>query len=426
MVGAPTLVVMAVKEFDVHFARAQFPAFSEPSLDGWAFFENAGGSYTCGAVIDRLTTFYRQLKVQPYGSYPASATAGEWMDQSYRAIAAYLNVDSDELHFGPSTSQNTYVLANAFASPGPLATGGEIIVTNQDHEANSGVWRRMAERSNLVVREWQVDPVTGRLSLDQLNELLSERTRLVVFPHASNVVGHINPVAEISARVHDVGGWVIVDGVSYAPHGLPDVDALGADGYLFSMYKTWGPHLGAMVVRRPLWEQLANQGHYFNEAKPHYTLTPAGPDHAQIAAAAGVAYYLDAIYGNHFGPASEVDGAERGRRVHDLFRTYEEKLLAPLLAWLRDRNDVRVVGPTDPALRAPTVAIVPLEKSVAEVEAKLVDHKLMVATGDFYAVRPLIGMEIPTSPGVVRMSFLHYTTTDEVDRLIAGLDHALG
>ncbi len=416
----------SLPDLDVDFIRSQFPAFSEPTLDGWAFFENAGGSYTCSQVIDRLTTFYRRLKVQPYSPYPASSEAGDWMDESYRTIAGYLNVEPDELHFGPSTSQNTYVLANAFAAPGPLVTGGEIIVSNQDHEANAGVWRRMADRSGLVMHEWKVDPETGRLSLDDLDALLSDRTRLVVFPHASNVVAHVNPVAEISARAHAVGAWTVVDGVSYAPHGLPDVDGLGADVYLFSMYKTWGPHLGAMVVRQPLWEQLANQGHYFNEGKAHYTITPAGPDHAQIASAAGVAHYLDAVYGHHFGPASDADPAERGRRVHDLFRTYEEQLLAPLLAWLRDRNDLRIVGPADPSLRAPTVAVCSAEKPVEELQKVLTAKKLMVGTGDFYAVRPLMGMNIPTKPGVLRLSFVHYTTMDEVDRLIEGLSEALG
>lgn len=415
---------------DVDFVRSQFPAFSDPTLDGWAFFENAGGSYTCGQVIDRLTAYYTRLKVQPYGCYPASVEAGEWMDESYRQIAGYLNVGPDELHFGPSTSQNTYVLANAFADPGPLVAGDEVVVSNQDHEANAGVWRRLAERAGLTLREWTINPESGVLSLDDLDELLSERTRLVVFPHASNVVAHVNPVAEISARAHAVGAWSVVDGVSYAPHGLPDVTELGADVYLFSMYKTWGPHLGAMVVREPLWRQLANQGHYFNEGKPHYSLTPAGPDHAQIAAAAGVAHYLDAVYTHHFAPsvgsASEVERSERGRRVHDLFRSYEERLLAPLLAWFRDRNDVRLVGPADPVVRAPTVAAVILDRPVKEVAATLVEQKLMVGTGDFYAVRPLLGMDVATDPGVLRLSFVHYTTPQEVDRLVEGLQLALG
>ena len=127
---------------DTTFVRKQFPAFSEPSLQGWAHFENAGGSYTCGQVIQKLTSYYTQMKVQPYHAYPIAEKAGEAMDTSYTRLAAYLNVHEDEIHLGPSTSQNTYVFAHAMKDL--WEAGDEIIVTNQDHEANSGVWRKLA------------------------------------------------------------------------------------------------------------------------------------------------------------------------------------------------------------------------------------------------------------------------------------------
>ncbi|MEZ5613322.1 MAG: aminotransferase class V-fold PLP-dependent enzyme [Rhodocyclaceae bacterium] len=231
---------------DLEFVRSCFPAFSEPTLASTAFFENAGGSYACEAVIRRLDTYYRRLKVQPYGAYPASREAGEWMDESYRRLAPYLGVPEDWLHFGPSTSQNTYVLAQAFRRL--LSPGDEIVVTNQDHEANSGVWRRLAA-DGVVVREWQVDRRSGHLDPADLARLLGPRTRLVCFPHCSNIVAEINPVAEIVAMVHAHGARCVVDAVSYAGHGLPDVGALGADAYLFSLYKTFGPHQGLMVIR---------------------------------------------------------------------------------------------------------------------------------------------------------------------------------
>ena len=230
---------------DLAYARRQFPAFVEPSLANQAFFENAGGSYACAAVIDRLGEYYRRLKVQPYYAFRASSEAGEWMDASRTRLAEYLGVTPHEVHFGPSTSQNTYVLAQAFGRL--LKPGDEIIVTNQDHEANSGCWRRLAARG-ITVREWCVDPDSGVLDEAQLEQLLSERTRLLTFPHASNVVAHINPVARIAARARAAGAISIVDGVAWAPHGLPDVAALGADAYLFSLYKTYGPHQGLMGV----------------------------------------------------------------------------------------------------------------------------------------------------------------------------------
>lgn len=267
---------------DIDFVRTQFPAFAEPSLAGWAFFENAGGSYACQQVIDRLTGFYTRTKVQPYAPYPAGKQGGAAMDDSYQRIAAYLNVHPDEVNFGPSTTQNVYVLAQAFRAG--WSEGDEIIVTNQDHEANGGAWRRLADRG-IVVREWRVDPETGALNLDDLDNLLCTKTRLVVFPHCSNIVAHVNPVAEICARAHAVGAKTVVDGVSYAGHGFPDIAALGTDVYLFSLYKTYGPHQGLMVVRRETLAELENQNHFFNAEYPHKKLVPAGPDHAQIAAA---------------------------------------------------------------------------------------------------------------------------------------------
>ncbi|MFT5365059.1 MAG: selenocysteine lyase/cysteine desulfurase, partial [Dinoroseobacter sp.] len=200
-------------KLDLDFVRAQFPAFSEPSLDGWAFFENAGGSYPCRQVTDRLERFYRERKVQPYAPYPASAVGGAEMDEARARLSVMLGVQGDELSFGPSTTTNTYVLAQAFRRF--LSPGEAIVVTNQDHEANSGPWRRLAEEG-VEIREWRMDPKTGQLDLDALDAILDGKVRLVCFPHCSNVIGAINPVADIVSRVHLAGAFACVDGVSYA------------------------------------------------------------------------------------------------------------------------------------------------------------------------------------------------------------------
>lgn len=405
---------------DLSYVRSQFPAFSEPSLQGWAFFENAGGSYACGPVIERLNRYYRETKVQPYGPFPASKRAGEEMDEARARLAGYLNVATDEVHFGPSTSQNSYVLAQAFRQM--LLPGDEIVVTNQDHEANTGVWRRLAE-NGITVREWQIDSDSGRLDPRALDDLLSERTKLVTFPHCSNIVAHLNPVAEICAKVHAAGAVACVDGVSYAPHGLPDVTALGADIYLFSLYKTYGPHQGLMVVRRALAERMPNQAHFFNAGNLLKKLTPAGPDHAQIAASAGIADYFDALHAHHFGDTP--DAAERGWRVHDLLRGQEQALLTPLLDWLRQRNDLRVLGPTDPAERAPTVAIQTRSKSANEVLAGLTKRGIAAGAGHFYGYRVVKALGCDPEAGVLRVSFVHYTAPEEIEKLIKALDASL-
>jgi len=407
-------------KLDIDFVRSQFPAFSEPSLQGQALFENAGGSYKCVAVIDRLTRFYTQRKVQPYAAYEASRLGGEEMDEARVRMAAILGVDTDELSFGPSTTQNTYVLAQAF---GQMMQAGEaIIVTNQDHEANSGPWRRLADRG-IEVREWQIDPVTGLLNPEDLEGLLDENVRLVCFPHCSNVVGHINPVTEITALAHASGAFICVDGVSYAPHGFADVGALGPDIYLFSAYKTYGPHQGLMVIRRALGELLPNQGHYFNEDTLYKRFTPAGPDHAQIAACAGMADYVDALYDHHFSKSAKP--VERGVAVHDLMRSHETELLDQVLSAVQGRNSVRVLGTLDAQTRAPTVAMA-LNRPAEPVAAKLAKLGIMTGGGDFYAVRALEALGIdPTKEGVLRVSFTHYTSQGEIDQLLEGLDHVL-
>ena len=404
---------------DLDFVRSQFPAFAEPTLEGWAFFENAGGSYPAAATVRRLHEFYTRCKVQPYGPYPASRRAGALMDEAYERIATCLNVDPDEVHFGPSTSQNTYVLAQALR---PLMVeGDEIVVTNQDHEANSGAWRRLAA-TGIKVREWRIDPETGHLDLAGLDALLSDRTRLVAFPHASNIVAEINPVAEIAARVRRAGAISVVDGVAFAPHGLPDVAALGVDVYLFSSYKCYGPHQGVLVVRRELAERAANQGHDFNAGLLGKRFTPAGPDHAQIAAMAGIADYIDALYTSHFTTNLAADG--RARRVHDLMRGQEVALMRPLLAYLRGRNDLRLLGPVEAENRAPTIALVHARPG-EELARDLAAHRIMAGGGHFYSKRLVEALGIDAEHGVLRLSFLHYTSPGEIDQLIEALDQVL-
>lgn len=403
---------------DLNWVRDQFPAFAEAPLQGQAFFENAGGSYTCQPVIDRLMRFYHQRKVQPYAPYAASTLGGEEMDEAQRRLALMMGVETDEVSFGPSTTQNTYVLANAVRRW--LGEGEAIIVTNQDHEANSGPWRRLAEEG-IEVREWQLNSETGSLEIEALEALLDEKVRLVVFPHCSNVVGEINDVPAITEVCHSTGAFVCVDGVSYAPHGIPDVGALGPDVYLFSAYKTYGPHQGIMAIRRAFGMLLPNQGHHFNSEMLYKRFTPAGPDHAQVAACAGMADYAEALTEHHGGPAGARDGA---RFAHDLMRAHEIETMQPLLDYLSDKNSVRLVGGRDASKRAPTIAV-ELAGNAEEAASKLAPHGVMAGGGDFYAQRPLSAMGIDPDKGVLRLSFVHYTSPSEVEQLMKALDQTL-
>lgn len=405
---------------DMDFVRAQFPAFQSPVLSSHAFFENAGGSYPCQQVVDRLTRFYTHRKVQPYGPYPGAQAGGAEMDEARTRLSAMMGVAPKEVSFGPSTSANTYVLAQAVRQ-WLRGSNAAIIVTNQDHEANSGVWRRLADEG-IEVREWQLDPATGSLDPADLTPLLADgRVKLLCFPHCSNVIAEINDVAAITAIARAADVRTVVDGVSYAPHGFPDVPALGCDAYLFSAYKTFGPHQGIMVLREAFGMELPGQAHYFNNATLYKRHTPAGPDHAQIAACAGMADYVDAIAAHHgFGG----DALARNRGVHDLMRAQEIAIIAPLLDYLAGRNDVRLLGPRDATRRAPTVAV-ELDRAAEPVSEALGREGIACWAGDFYAVRPLLALGIDLDKGVLRMSAAHYTSPQDVSRLITALDRVL-
>ncbi len=405
---------------DIDFVRAQFPGLSHPESAGWAHLENAGGSYVPSHVIDLIQHFFTATKVQPYWDFPASAMGGEAMDLAKRRLPATFNADPDEVHFGPSTTQNTYVLAHAFGSA--MSPGDEVIVTNQDHEANIGAWRRLAQLG-ITVKEWQVDPATGLLDISGLGGLLSERTQLVAVTHASNVAATINPISAISEAVHAVGAKLVVDGVSFAPHAAVDVAALGCDVYLYSAYKTFGPHVGMMYVAREHLVDIANQGHYFNEDVLNYRLVPAGADHAEVAATAGVMAYYDAVHAHHFAEAP-ADDVRLVADVFDLFGAHEQALMTPLVTFLNGRDGLHLVGSRSAqhADRAPTLAFWSDRASSAAIYRALIEAGVSCGHGHFYALRLLGALGLDPDDGVVRLSMVHYNTHEDVARALEVLD----
>ncbi len=405
---------------DLEFVRSNFPAFGLADGSGAAFFENAGGSFACRQTIEALTDYYTTTKVQPYAAYPSSAAAGEQMDRSHRRWAEALGVATDEVQFGPSTSINTYVLAHAFADI--IGPGDEVVVTNQDHEANTGAIRRMVEATGATLVEWRIDPATGLLDLDRYASLLTDRTRLVTAPHCSNIVGQENPIADVTRLAHERNARVIVDGVSFAPHTFPDVAALDADVYLFSLYKTYSVHQGLMVTRNGILDDLPNQGHFFNAELPNKRLTPAGPDHAQEAAAGAVLDYVEDLAAHQRELTGAASSSGDGLRadcdlVSGLWRDHETSLVQPVLDQLAESPKVRLLGPatTDHGLhRCPTIAFAPLEASPEAVAQALVDRGIKTSSGHYYAHRVLSGMDVDPDRGVVRVSWVHYTSPDDI------------
>jgi len=408
---------------DLNFVRQQFPAFSHPDTARWAHLENAGGSYLPQQVIDRVAQ-HLAFRVQPYAVAGPASIVGPMMDAGRSAMAELMNVGRDQLVLGPSTTANMDVLARAI----PIQPGDEVIVTDQDHEANIGAWRRMAERGAML-RTWEVHPETGILNPDDLARMLNSRTRLVCFTHCSNVVGMINPAAQLIEMIHAAGAQVAIDGVAYAPHALPDLNSLNVDYYGFSLYKTYGPHLGLLYVRRDRLDELIHLGHYFKSETQTASarLDVAGPDHANISGAAGITDYLDEVYHHHF---SEQDDAisvyGRAKKVFGLFAEQEERISAQILEFFNARDDVRVIGPLqgDRTVRMPTIAFTTPRPAV-EIVAHLAARGVGVRSGHFYARRCIEAVGLAPQDGVVRISALHYNTSEEISRLLEGIAHAL-
>jgi cysteine desulfurase family protein (TIGR01976 family) len=411
-------------DLDIEFVRAQFPQCADyPEI---VFCSNAGGSFVAAPVIELMNYYNSHTRVQPYSAFTPSQEAGEAMDAARQSWADALNIDIDELTIGPSTSSNAFVMAQALGAG--WQPGDEIVVTQQDHEANISAWHRKAEEKGVTIRQWALDPATGLLEPEDLYKLLNDNTRWVFFTHCSNLMGTVQPVAEITREVRArSSARVCVDAVAYAPHHIPDLRALDVDMYLFSLYKVFGPHQGILYVRQSAGDELQGQGHYFNREDPAKRYNPAGPQHSQIAACRGVMDYFTALHQHHGGQAGDAPRT-RMEALHTLITRQETRLAEPLLDYLDNSPDVQLLGKHHcrDGDRAPTIAFRSLKQSSADVAGRLQSSGIGTENGDFYAPRALENMGIDPKDGVVRISLVHYNTDAEVERILEALDQVLG
>lgn len=415
---------MVKNKLDLDFIRKQFPAFADPIASDWIFFENAAGSYVTAKVIEKLNRYLISTRVQPYSPHIPSQLAGRAVDESFLWFAEAIHADPEEIIFNTSTSMNFYVLANALQKE--LKPADEIIVTNQDHESNIGFWRRLSD-IGAVIKEWKVDPKTGLLSISDLKKLLTTRTKLCCIAHCSSVVAEIHDIKTMAQMIHEVGGMIVVDGVSYAPHGALDMKDLDVDFYSYSIYKTYGPHLALLYGKKSHLRQLHNQGHFFNDAILRKKWSPAGPPYEAIAAASGVIdYYLD-VFHHHCGP-SHVLLHQKIKKVHELFHEHEVELCTPLLNFLRSHPQVRILGHPEMIQnkRGPNISFVHKNKTSKNLVEALAAQKIAATNYHFYAKRLIeaVGIKDPND-GACRLSLLHYNTMSEVDRTIQVLDSIL-
>lgn len=409
--------IAAMPNLDVDFVRGHFPALHQ----GWTLFDNAGGSAPTRGVIDAVAEFLARWPVQLGASYELSQEAEARVTAGHRAMEEWIGAAPGTVVLGPSTTANMKLLATALR---PLwREGDEIIVTNADHEANIGPWRRL-EATGITVREWCVNPETACLDLEDLDALLGERTRLVAVTHSSNLVGAILDLAEVSRRAHAAGALVCADGVAYAPHRRPRVVEWDVDFYALSLYKTYGPHLGLLYGKREHLLAAHGQNHFFHaEDDVPRKLEPGNACHELAAALPRLPAYFDQLAGHHHLPPGEPGRAA----VADLIAEHEERLAAPLVEFLEQRRGVRILGPATPdrRIRVPTVSFTVDGRPSSQIPPLVDPHKIAIRWGHFYAYRLARDLGLLEHDGVVRVSMVHYNTPEEVQRLIEVLDRVL-
>ena len=400
---------------DLDFVRAQFPALG----DGFAYFDNAGGSLVLAGVADRVRDYLLTTSVQTGASYPQSRRAVDRLREARARLALMLNAARpEEIVLGPSTTVLMQFLARAMEAR--LQPGDEIVVTDFDHESNIGPWRAL-ERRGVVVKTWHLAPETLALDLDALDRVMTARTRLVAVTHTSNILGTINPVADIARFVHARGARIAVDAVAYAPHRAVDVQAWDVDYYVFSFYKTYGPHFAVMYGKYDHLLELDGLYHYFyGRDKVPMKLEPGNTNYELAWGAAGIVDYLDAL-GGRTGDRAAIT------RAFDGIAAQEESLAERLLGYLRGRNDVQVVGHRagDAALRVPTIAFKVDGRNSEEIVRAVDAAGVGIRFGDFHSRRLVEHLGLAGDGGVVRVSMVHYNTVEEVDRLVAALDRHL-
>ena len=371
----------------VDTVRARFSALDQPI----AFFDGPGGTQVPDSVIDAIAECLRESNANLGGAFATSRRADEILATAHDTAASFLGASIGEVFFGANMTTLNFALSRTAGRE--WGEGDEIVCTRLDHDGNVAPWLELAHDRGLTVRFADVDDEC-RLDLDHLASLLSERTRVVAFPWASNAVGTLTPVAEIAALAHEAGALAWVDAVHYGPHGPIDVAAAGVDVLVCSPYKFYGPHLGLAYVRREL-----GDGWRPYKVRPADSRFETGTlAHELLAGFTAAVAYLEDV-GWEFVGAHEhelgqrfLDGLPEGWRLHGI-PTMEE--------------------------RVPTFAITSEAIDPATAAAALGVRGFATWSGNYYAVEIMERLGLPE--GAVRVGIVHYNTADEVDRLLEAL-----
>jgi cysteine desulfurase family protein (TIGR01976 family) len=387
---------------DLTAVRSRFPALAS----GAAFFDGPGGSQVPQSVIDAVAGYLRESNANLGGAFPSSRASDEVMEQARAAAADFTGREPEGIAFGANMTTLNFQLAHAVART--LEPGDEIVVTALDHDANVSPWLVVAGDHDLVIRTAPLRAEDMTLDVDGLEELINERTKVVAFTLASNAVGSIPDAARIAASAHGAGALAWADGVHLAPHRRLRARALGLDVVLCSPYKFFGPHLGIAAIRPDLAESLpADRVRPASEDPPGHRFEAGTQSHEAIAGALAAIEYLRELGDD------DLDAAFAQIEQH------ETQLTARFLSGLPD--GIQLYGIRTPECRTPTFCFNVDGRPPREVAELLAERDLYVWDGNYYALEPMLALGLADSGGAVRAGFLHYTTEDEVDRLLEAL-----
>jgi cysteine desulfurase family protein (TIGR01976 family) len=414
--------------FDVDALRAEFPALAQ-ELDGRpvAFLDGPGGTQVPQRVIDAIVGYYSDMNANHEGAFLTSQRSDAVVAEARAAVADFVGAASpDEIKFGQNMSSLTLHIGRCIGAT--LGPRDEIVVTTLDHEANLSTWKAMAADRGVTVHQVDIRPDDVTLDLEDLESKLGPRTRLVAVGYASNAVGTINPVKAIIERAHEVGALTYIDAVAYAPHGPIDVQALDTDFLVTSVYKWFGPHLGALYGKAEAYDRL-----------PAFKVRPAvdrfetgTQSFEAIAGALAATDYLRDV-GRSYGDVAAAPGAgEASERRRELvagmvaIADHERALVTQLIEGLERIPGVTIHGITDPARfaaeRVPTVSV-SIEGVHPHVAAETLGKQgIFVWDGDFYATSLIEALGKAETGGVLRIGLVHYNTAAEVDRVVTAVE----
>jgi cysteine desulfurase family protein (TIGR01976 family) len=407
---------------DINFVRTKFPGLRNDFI----FMDNAGGSQVLGSVIERTADYFMNYCVQLGATYEVSANASAKLDESVKAIASFINAkDTKEIIVGPTTTMLLRILSICISRK--WKSGDEVIVTNSDHEANVSCWTDLQEKG-IIVKIWKLNPETLEFDLDDLTKLLTPRTRLLAMCHVSNILGTINPVKEAAKIVHDAGALICVDGVAHTPHRLVDVTDLDVDFYTFSTYKVFGPHQGVLFGKYHLLREMDGINHYFfTKDDVPYKFQPGNVNFELTYSLGAITEYYIELHDHHYPSQSNLPAFYKYPKSYDLISSHEEKLSDMILEYLGTRKEIRIIGEKtgNRLKRVPTISLVHQRFRSSQVVSRMDAFRIGIRYGDFYAKKLIHDLDLEEKEGVIRISFVHYNTKEEVAKLIEAFERIL-